>query len=225
MRDEEQRHAAFPLQPGQQLQDLRLHGHVEGGGGFVGHQQLRFAGQGRGEHHALLHAAAQLVGVVPGANLGIRQPHLPQQIQRAPASRRAVQTMMVAQHLGHLLPHRQHGIQGGRRLLEDKAHGAAAVTAPLRLGQRQQILSPPQHPAAHPGRGRQQAQQGQGRHGLSAAGLPHQAEAGAGGQAEIEATHDRHRHAPHQELHHEILHGEQGFTAHAHLLRRLFADP
>ena len=51
------------LQLAQQPQDLGLHGDVQGGGGFVGDQQLRPAGQGDGDVHALGHAAGDLVRV------------------------------------------------------------------------------------------------------------------------------------------------------------------
>ena len=41
--DEQDRHLALRLQPAQQVEDLGLDGHVEGGGGFVGDEQLRVA--------------------------------------------------------------------------------------------------------------------------------------------------------------------------------------
>ena len=36
-----------------QLQDLRLHGDVEGGGGLVRDQDVRAKGERHGDHHAL----------------------------------------------------------------------------------------------------------------------------------------------------------------------------
>ncbi|KAG1362878.1 hypothetical protein G6F61_014085 [Rhizopus arrhizus] len=39
--------------------DLRLDGHVQRGGRFVGDQQARLARQGHRDHHALAHAARQ----------------------------------------------------------------------------------------------------------------------------------------------------------------------
>ena len=47
-----------------QVEDLRLHGDVEGGGGLVGEQQRGAAGQRHGDHDALAHAAGQLVRVL-----------------------------------------------------------------------------------------------------------------------------------------------------------------
>jgi hypothetical protein len=44
------------------LDDLRLGGHVEGGGGLVGDEQVGLAGDPDGDHDALSHAAGELVG-------------------------------------------------------------------------------------------------------------------------------------------------------------------
>ena len=52
-----------------ELEDLRLHRDVEGGGRLVGDEQLRIAGQSHGDHDALAHAARHLVGIVVEALL------------------------------------------------------------------------------------------------------------------------------------------------------------
>ncbi len=52
MGDQDQRHVLLLLQVQQQLHDLRLDGHVEGGGGFIGDQQLGLAGNRHGDGHA-----------------------------------------------------------------------------------------------------------------------------------------------------------------------------
>src|SRR5699024_19579 len=49
----------------QKIQDLRLDGHVQGGGGLVGDDEAGVTGQGDGDHHSLAHAAGELVGVHP----------------------------------------------------------------------------------------------------------------------------------------------------------------
>ena len=46
-----------------EVEDLGLDGDVEGGGGLVGDEQLRLAGQRHGDHHPLAQAAGELVGV------------------------------------------------------------------------------------------------------------------------------------------------------------------
>ena len=60
---EHHRHRTFALLVGQQVEYLRLHGHVEARGRLVGEQQLRAAGERDGDHHALAHPARQLVRV------------------------------------------------------------------------------------------------------------------------------------------------------------------
>ena len=47
-----------------QLEDLRLDGDVERGGGLVGDQEPRVAGERHRDHHALAHAARELVRIV-----------------------------------------------------------------------------------------------------------------------------------------------------------------
>ena len=62
-------------QLGQQRHDLRLHGDVERGGRLVGDQQARIAGERHGDHHALAHAARQLVRIVAQPLRGVGDAH------------------------------------------------------------------------------------------------------------------------------------------------------
>ena len=74
--DEDHGHLLFLLQGGQEFEDLGLGGDVEGGGRFVGDEQLRFTGQGHGDHDPLAHPTGEGVGVVPGPPLGVGDPHV-----------------------------------------------------------------------------------------------------------------------------------------------------
>ena len=65
-----------------QLEDLRLDGDVERGGRLVGDQQPRVAGERHRDHHALAHAARELVRIVVGALLGRRDAHPAQHLDR-----------------------------------------------------------------------------------------------------------------------------------------------
>ena len=60
------------LQLAQQVEDLRLNGHVERRGRLVGDQQLRLRRERHGDHHALAHAARELVRIGLEALLGAR---------------------------------------------------------------------------------------------------------------------------------------------------------
>src|SRR5699024_12615834 len=63
VRDEHDTHPAVPLQFGEQVEDLGLGGHVQGGGRLVGDEYPWSAGQGHRDHDALAHAAGQWEGV------------------------------------------------------------------------------------------------------------------------------------------------------------------
>ena len=76
MGDHDHAHVQVLLQAADQAQDLGLDGHVEGGGRFVGDQHARFTAEGDGDHYALAHAAAHLVGIVGKAAFGIGNAHL-----------------------------------------------------------------------------------------------------------------------------------------------------
>ena len=77
MTDQQQGEAARGLLGGEQLEDLRLDGDVQRGGGLVGNQQGGIVGERDGDHHTLALAAGKLVresvdpaGAVGEANLG-----------------------------------------------------------------------------------------------------------------------------------------------------------
>ena len=61
MRDPQHRRAVFLPQHPYLGQDLRLNRYVERGGGLVGNHQIGLVQHGNGNHHALPHAARELV--------------------------------------------------------------------------------------------------------------------------------------------------------------------
>ncbi len=71
VRDDDQRHTGGRLQLFHQLQDLRLDGDVERGRRLVGDQNFRFAGDCDCDHHALAHAAGQLMRIVVQPAFGV----------------------------------------------------------------------------------------------------------------------------------------------------------
>ena len=72
-------HVALRLQVGEQVEDLRLDGHVERGGRLVGDQQARPVGDGARDHGALALAAGELVRIGSGALLRIGEADVRQQ--------------------------------------------------------------------------------------------------------------------------------------------------
>ena len=81
----DQQHAETALvgEVADELQDLRLYGHVERCRRLVGDQQLRLAGQGRRDDDALALAAGELVRIGREPALGLGNADRLQQIERA----------------------------------------------------------------------------------------------------------------------------------------------
>jgi hypothetical protein len=170
--DQHQRHAAFALEREQQVEDLGLDGDVERGGGLVGDQQLGLAGQRHRDHHALAHAARELVRERGGAARGVGDADLFEQFQRALAARLAIQPEMHLEHLADLVADREARVQRGDRLLEDHRDVAADDRAPLLRGDPRQVVAVEGHAIGRDGgRPRQQPHQRQHRDGLARAGL------------------------------------------------------
>ena len=65
----------------QQVQDLRLHGHVEGGCRLVRNQEIGLIGERNRDHHALALATRQLMRVALQPTLRFRNANLAEQIE------------------------------------------------------------------------------------------------------------------------------------------------
>ncbi len=71
VRDEDERHVELGAETAEFAEDLGLDRDIQRGGGLVGDEQAGTAGEGHGDHGALLHAATELVRVIMHAFLGI----------------------------------------------------------------------------------------------------------------------------------------------------------
>ena len=69
--DVEHGHVVRLLQTRQQIENLRLHGDIQGGGRFVGNQELGLGGYGHGNHGPLALAAGKLERISLGFLLGL----------------------------------------------------------------------------------------------------------------------------------------------------------
>ena len=129
MGDEDDGVAEFLLQILDQLQDLRLNGHVQSSGRLVADQNFRLAGQGDGDNDTLAHTAGILEGVIVEPGLRIGNAHLLHQHQGA-LSRLQLRTVLVLEdNGGDLLADGDDGVQGGHGILE---HGCDLAAADLR---------------------------------------------------------------------------------------------
>ena len=131
--DEDHAHAELRAQAQEQLQDLVLDGDVERGRRLVGEQQLGLARQRDRDHHALAHAAGELVRIV------VEPRARPPECRHGPAARgracgrRPVERGVGLQVLADLQADGQHRVERRHRLLED--HGDLAP-AHLRAARR-----------------------------------------------------------------------------------------
>src|SRR2546430_11426819 len=105
--DQHDRHAELPLQPVEQLQDLRLDRHVERSSRLVSDEELRVADERHGDHHALAHASAHLVRVVVHPLARIGDADEPQHLDRPRPCRLAPQALMDDGRFGDLVPDRK----------------------------------------------------------------------------------------------------------------------
>ena len=129
--DEDDRHAEARLQLFEQIEDLRLDGHVERGGRLVGDQHVRIVGERHRDHDALPLAAGELVRIGADAPFGVWNLHQPQQLDRFGARLGAAQAAMLDQRLGDLVADLVERIERGHRLLKD--HGDLGAADPIEL--------------------------------------------------------------------------------------------
>ena len=115
------------------FEDLRLHRHVEGGGGLVGEQDLGTAGERDRDRHPLAHAAGELVRVLAEALLGLGDADGLQQRERGGAGLGLVHVQVLDERLGDLALDLHHRVERGHRVLEDHRHLGAPDVAHLVL--------------------------------------------------------------------------------------------
>ena len=151
--DKQIRYAQLPAQPGDELQNLRLDGHIQGRHGLIGHDELGVHDQGCPDAHPLPLSAGQLMGQpVPALRVQAHQLH---------GALHPAGDLLLA-----VLP------VNAQRLRQDPAHGAAGVQAAGRvLKYHLRALG-----VVGDGAGivRHKAQNCPGQGGLAAAGFPHQ---------------------------------------------------
>ena len=120
MADEQCGEAELVLQLGEQLEHARLDGHVEGGRGFVGHDQFGLQRQAAGQRAALTLTAGQFVRIAVGV-FG-RQLHGVEQTHNFTAAIAFAHARPVhPEGLGDAVADRQVRIERGGRVLEDEA--------------------------------------------------------------------------------------------------------
>ena len=211
VRDHDQRDVEPARQILHQFQDLRLDGDIERGRRLVGDDQLRIAGEPDGDHHALAHAAGEVMRILLEPALAVGDADQPQQLERALARLRLAHLEMDEQRLHDLLPDRQDRIERGHRLLEDHGDVAPAHRAHVVVGELEQVATLEQD-AAGGDAGRvpgQQPHDGERGHRLAAAGFADDGHDLAAVDVVGDAVDRAHRAARGLEADVQVLHLEQ----------------
>ena len=100
--DQHDRSALVVAQFSQQVEDLRLHGDVERGGRLVGDQDFGLAGERHRDHHALAHAAGELVRIFVDAPVRAPGMRTARSISIGARARRRAPAFVQAHRLGDL---------------------------------------------------------------------------------------------------------------------------
>ena len=134
------------LKVGEQVEDLRLDGDVEGGGRLVRDDEVGLAHEGHRDHHPLAEAAGELVRVLPQPPLRPRDPDLLQQPHRPVTGRRRACPPVPPLRFDELVADGVGGVQRRHRLLEDHAHPVSPDVGHLSLREPEEILAVEREP-------------------------------------------------------------------------------
>ena len=187
--DQDDGGAEVAVQPAQQVEDLRLDGHVERRGRFVGDEQGRLVGEAHGQHHALAHATRELMGERIHSAVGRGHAHAPQQIDRAAARRRRGEAAVRRHRLDELSRNAQDRVQGRHGVLEHHGDLATAHRANSLIVEMREVAALEQDRAADdPRRLVEQAHDRLGTDALAGAGFAHDAQRLAGMHVEADAV-------------------------------------
>jgi len=133
VRDEDETHAGtLRFECGEQIENLRLDGHVERGRRLVGDEQPRPVRHRRRDHRALPLAAGKLMRKAARPTFGVGQADLMEQRDGPPARCRRGPRPVGADGLHDLVADSVDGVQPRRRILED--HGALVAAQPSQVG-------------------------------------------------------------------------------------------
>ena len=131
--DDDDGRVELALQVLEQVEDLRLHGHVERRGRLVGDQHRRVVDQAHRDHRALPHAAGELVRVVVHPPVRLWDPDAVEQLDGPPSGDLLGHVLVDPVGLDDLRAHGEVGVQRRERVLEDHRDVAAAQSPQLVL--------------------------------------------------------------------------------------------
>ena len=211
VRDQQDRHPEPLAQLLHQLEDLRLHGHVERRRRLVRDQELRVAGERHRDHHALAHAARELVRIVVDALLRRRDPDELQHLDRPRHGVLLAEPLMQLHRLGDLIADGEDRVQRRHGLLEDHRDVVAADLLELPLLEHGEITALEEDARAFrdPAGPVDQAHHRQRGHGLAAARLADDAERAPRRDLEVDPVDGAEEAVAGVEAGAEVLDGQQ----------------
>ena len=188
--DHQQGDSAFGDEAGQAGEDLLLHDDVEGGGRFVGDDDVGFAGERHGDHDPLLLPAGELVWIrtrLRGfeVDLGEKFEHPVSALLRS----RPRALRMVLEGFDDLTPDLAHGVERVQGSLEDDRCLCPPDRADLAEAQLPDVLPAEEDPPVEARGLRQQAQSRHDQRRLPRPGLSRNAQGGPGRQVEADVLH------------------------------------
>ena len=211
--DKENGEAGLPAQISEQLEDLLLHGDIEGAGGFVADEQLWLDGEGTGDRSALSLTAADFVGIA-SSDLW-RESALDEKVCHARfslATRAAVCAQAFADAVAKSAPR----IKRGGWLLKNHLH-LLVIRAQSASVERADLLP---IEADRAGTFRNELQNGAGKGALPAAGAADDAEGFMARQRKMYAVNSVERGRAARKTHAEPAHFQQWI---GHLISSLIA--
>ena len=124
--DQDRCRAALLGEAAEQIEHLRLNRDVERGGWLVGDEYAWLKGKGHGDHHALAHAARELVRVAAKSRLWVGNANGGEELNGAGPRRLLRHLAVRLNRFDQLLLNAEHRVERGHRVLED--HGDLTAT-------------------------------------------------------------------------------------------------
>ena len=189
--DDEHRGPELTDQRHEGLDHLYLDQRIERRGGFVGDDQIWSAGERGRDGCALQHSARELMRVGLRQPRRVRHSQACQQVGDTRIGGRRIQATVQLQRSPNLRSHPSQGVEGAKRILRHEGDpGATQGGGSIELRRADGVTPEPDLTGADAARATQQAQHGQAKRRLAAAGFPDHAGDLTGPHGEIDAPQD-----------------------------------
>ena len=205
VRDQDDRRAGCLLGRPEHIENLRLDRDVERGRRLVGDDHVGLVGHRHRNHHALPHAARELVRKRRRPPRGVRDAGERQQFDGARMRRLSRHVVVNENRLGDLIADRVHRRERRQRVLENHRDAPAPDVRQLAIAQPDQLALAKADRSRHARVLRQQAHDRQRRHGLARPRFADNAEHLAGTYLIRDAAHRRHVAGLAAERHREVV--------------------